>query len=72
MFKHRLAVYAAIATVTLFAGASTALAFDAVAKSAVNVRTGPGKTFGIADQLEAGRSGDGFRVRAFGLVLCRA
>lgn len=54
MFKHRLAVYAAIAAATLFAGASSALAFDAVAKSAVNVRTGPGKTFGIADQLQAG------------------
>lgn len=56
MLKHRLAVYAAFAAATLFAGASSALAFDAVAKSAVNVRTGPGVTFGIADKLDAGEA----------------
>ena len=34
--------------------AGSVLAVEAVAKSAVNVRTGPGTSFGIVDQLTAG------------------
>jgi hypothetical protein len=42
----------AITAVLLCSGA--ALAVEAAAKSAVNVRTGPGKTFSVVDQLTAG------------------
>lgn len=43
---------AALATCVLSAG--SVLAVEAAAKSAVNVRTGPGTSFGIVDQLTAG------------------
>ncbi len=44
----------AVLAASLLACSSAALAVEAAAKSAVNVRTGPGKTFGIVDQLTAG------------------
>lgn len=49
----RLSVPAA-ALVALLACTGGAMAVEAAAKSAVNVRTGPAKTFGVVDQLTAG------------------
>ena len=43
-----------LAALVLLAGAASASAFEAEAKSAVNVRTGPGTTYGIVDKLEPG------------------
>ncbi len=45
---------AALIAASLLACSSAAFAVEAAAKSPVNVRTGPGKTFGIVDQLTAG------------------
>lgn len=50
----RLHVSAALAVAGLLACSSAALAVEAMAKSAVNVRTGPGTSYGIVDQLTAG------------------
>lgn len=50
--KRILAPAAAIAALLACTGA--ALAVEAAAKSAVNVRTGPGKSFSVVDQLTAG------------------
>lgn len=50
----RLHVSAALAVAGLMACSSAALAVEAMAKSAVNVRTGPGTSYGIVDQLTAG------------------
>lgn len=50
--KRILAPAAAVAALLACTGA--ALAVEAAAKSAVNVRTGPGKTFSVIDQLTAG------------------
>lgn len=44
----------AVALAALLACTGGALAVEAAAKSAVNVRTGPGKTFSVIDQLTAG------------------
>jgi hypothetical protein len=49
----RLSVPAA-ALAALLACTGGAMAVEAAAKSAVNVRTGPGKTFSVVDQLTAG------------------
>ena len=54
MFKHRLAGLAALAAAIVVMPAGAALALEAEAKSAVNVRTGPGTSYGIVDQLTAG------------------
>ena len=53
MFKHRLAISAVFAAAGILITAGGALAVEAVAKSAVNVRTGPGVTYGIVDKLDA-------------------
>jgi hypothetical protein len=45
---------AAVIAAGLLACSTAALAVEAAAKSPVNVRTGPGKSFGIVDQLTAG------------------
>ncbi|MGV3490893.1 MAG: SH3 domain-containing protein [Devosia sp.] len=54
MSIKRLHVSVAIAAAGLLACSCAALAVEAAAKSAVNVRTGPGTTYGIVDQLVAG------------------
>lgn len=54
MFKHRLGMSAALAAASILVSAGAALAVEAEAKSAVNVRTGPGTSYGIVDQLTAG------------------
>lgn len=54
MLKHQLGRLAALAAASLLLPAGAALALEAEAKSAVNVRTGPGTSFGIVDQLTAG------------------
>lgn len=51
--KRAMAAAAMIAA-SLLICSTAALAVEAAAKSPVNVRTGPGKTFGIVDQLTAG------------------
>lgn len=53
MSTIRLSTLAA-AFAVLLASTGGVLAVEAAAKSAVNVRTGPGKTYGIVDQLTAG------------------
>ena len=50
----RIGIMAGLAGLALLAGAASASAFEAEAKSAVNVRTGPGTTYGIVDKLEPG------------------
>lgn len=45
---------AALAAASILVSAGAAFAVEAEAKSAVNVRTGPGAGFGIVDQLTAG------------------
>lgn len=45
---------AALAAASILVSAGAALAVEAEAKSAVNVRTGPGTSYGIVDQLTAG------------------
>lgn len=54
MSINRLHVLLAAAAASLLAMSSAALAVEASAKSAVNVRTGPGTSYGIVDQLTAG------------------
>lgn len=54
MKVNRHIVAAALVAAGLLFGTAGALAVEAAAKSPVNVRTGPGKTFGIVDQLTAG------------------
>jgi hypothetical protein len=45
---------AGVALFGLLFGAGAAFGFEAAAKSAVNVRTGPGLSYGIVDKLDAG------------------
>lgn len=54
MKVNRHIVAAALVAAGLLFSTAGALAVEAAAKSPVNVRTGPGKTFGIVDQLTAG------------------
>lgn len=54
MFNHRLGISAALAAVGIIMSAGASLAVEAMAEAAVNVRTGPGTSYGIVDQLTAG------------------
>ena len=54
MSINRLVMTAALVAAGIMISTVGAFAVEAAAKSAVNVRTGPGKTFGIVDQLTAG------------------
>ncbi len=54
MTSTRMTVLAGIAFGGLLLSASTALAVEAAAKSAVNVRTGPGTSYAVVDKLDAG------------------
>lgn len=54
MTKRQVFGVAALACAAALLPASAALAIEAAAKAAVNVRTGPGTSFGIVDQLTAG------------------
>ena len=54
MAIKRLLMPVALCAAGLIFTAGTAFAVEATAKSGVNVRTGPGKDFGIVDQLTAG------------------
>ncbi len=54
MTIRRLLLPVALFVAGMLVTTGAALAFEAAAKSAVNVRTGPGKTYGIVDQLTAG------------------
>jgi hypothetical protein len=58
MPRYRLVELALAAAAGFVLTAGAAAAVDAVAKSAVNVRTGPGLTYGIVDQLYAGEAVD--------------
>lgn len=54
MIMHRLAIATAVVAVGIAMAAGGAHAVEAAAKSAVNVRTGPGTGYAIVDQLTAG------------------
>lgn len=58
MSKGRFAALALAAATGFVLSVSAASAIDAVAKSAVNVRTGPGLNYGVVDQLYAGEAVD--------------
>jgi hypothetical protein len=54
MTINRLVMSAALVAAGILISTAGAFAVEAAAKSAVNVRTGPGTSFGIVDQLTAG------------------
>ena len=54
MTINRLVMTAALVAAGMLISTVGAFAVEAAAKSAVNVRTGPGTSFGIVDQLTAG------------------